>query len=80
MSLSLKVALGSLGISLAVLAVKYGASLITGSVALYSDALLRIINVATAATAIIAIPTVPVREEFHSLYRQSLDRRYCLPT
>ena len=55
MSLSLKVALGSLGVSLAVLAIKYGAYLITGSVALYSDALESIINVVTAATAILAI-------------------------
>jgi len=55
MGLSLKVALGSLGVSLAVLAIKYGAYLITGSVALYSDALESIINVATAATAILAI-------------------------
>jgi cation diffusion facilitator family transporter len=55
MSLSLKIALGSFGVSLVVLAIKYGAYLLTGSVALYSDALESIINVATAAAAIIAI-------------------------
>lgn len=55
MDRSLKIALGSFGVSLAVLATKYLAYLLTGSVALYSDALESIINVATAATAIIAI-------------------------
>jgi cation diffusion facilitator family transporter len=52
---TLKLALGSFGVSLAVLANKYGAYALTGSVALYSDALESIINVATAAAAIIAI-------------------------
>ena len=37
------------------LAIKYGAYLLTGSVALYSDALESIINVVTAAAAIVAI-------------------------
>ena len=55
MSLSLKIAYGSFGVSLVVLAIKYGAYLLTGSVALYSDALESIINVATAAAAIVAI-------------------------
>lgn len=38
MDKSLKIALGSLGVSPAVLAVKVTAYLITGSLALYSDA------------------------------------------
>lgn len=55
MDRSLKIALGSFGVSFAVLAIKYVAYLITGSVALYSDALESIINVATAVAAIVAI-------------------------
>lgn len=55
MNLSLKIAAGSLGVSLVVLAIKYVAYLLTGSVALYSDALESIINVVTAAAAIVAI-------------------------
>jgi divalent metal cation (Fe/Co/Zn/Cd) transporter len=55
MDRSLKIALGSLGVSLVVLAVKFTAYLITGSLALYSDALKSIINVATSIAAIIAI-------------------------
>lgn len=52
---ALKIALGSLAVSVAVLAIKYAAYLITGSVALYSDALESIINVATAVAVIVAI-------------------------
>lgn len=55
MERSLKIAVASLGISVVVLAIKYAAYLLTGSVALYSDALESIVNVATAAGAIIAI-------------------------
>jgi cation diffusion facilitator family transporter len=55
MHLSLRIAVGSLAISFAVLAIKYAAYLLTGSVALYSDALESIINVVTAAGAIVAI-------------------------
>lgn len=55
MDRSLKLALGSLGVSFAVLAIKYLAYLLTGSVALYSDALESIINVGTAVAAIVAI-------------------------
>lgn len=50
-----KVAAGSLSVSVIVLAIKYAAYVITGSVALYSDALESIINVATAVAAIVAI-------------------------
>jgi len=52
---SLRIAAGSLGVSIAVLAIKFLAYLLTGSVALYSDALESIINVLTAAAAIVAI-------------------------
>ncbi|EFG8199859.1 cation transporter [Escherichia coli] len=55
MDRSLKIAIASLGVSIVVLAVKYLAYYLTGSVALYSDALESIINVATAVGAVIAI-------------------------
>src|SRR5262245_50887254 len=55
MHVSLQIATGSLAVSLAVLAIKFGAYLLTGSVALYSDALESIINVLTAIAAIVAI-------------------------
>jgi cation diffusion facilitator family transporter len=55
MHLSLRIAAGSLAVSLVVLAIKYAAYLLTGSVALYSDALESIINIVTAAAAIVAI-------------------------
>jgi cation diffusion facilitator family transporter len=55
MSISLKLALGSIFVGLAVLTLKYLAYFVTGSVALYSDALESVINVATAIAAFIAI-------------------------
>lgn len=55
MQVSFRVAAGSLAVSAAVLAIKFGAYLLTGSVALYSDALESIVNVVTAAAAIVAI-------------------------
>jgi cation diffusion facilitator family transporter len=55
MHVSFRIAAGSLAVSVAVLAIKFGAYLLTGSVALYSDALESIINVVTAAAAIVAI-------------------------
>lgn len=55
MELTLKIAIVSLVVSVVVLGIKYAAYLLTGSVALYSDALESIVNVATAAGAIIAI-------------------------
>lgn len=51
----LRMAWGSVGIALAVLALKYAAYVLTGSLALYSDALESIINVAAAAAALIAL-------------------------
>lgn len=50
-----QIAFGSVLVSILVLGVKYAAYLATGSVALYSDALESIINVATVGTAIVAI-------------------------
>lgn len=49
------VAIASIGIALAVMGIKYVAYLITGSVALFSDALESIVNVLTAIAALIAI-------------------------
>jgi len=55
MSRNLKVAWGSLGVSIVVLAMKAGAYWLTGSVALYSDALETVINVVAAVGALVAI-------------------------
>jgi cation diffusion facilitator family transporter len=55
MSLTLKLALGSILVGFAVLTLKYLAYYVTGSIALYSDALESVINVATAIAAFIAI-------------------------
>jgi cation diffusion facilitator family transporter len=55
MSLTLKLALGSILAGFAVLTLKYLAYYVTGSIALYSDALESVINVATAIAAFIAI-------------------------
>ncbi|WP_189063022.1 MULTISPECIES: cation diffusion facilitator family transporter [Deinococcus] len=50
-----RLALGSILVAVVVLALKYVAYLMTGSVALYSDALESIINVAAAVAALIAL-------------------------
>ncbi|WP_027482628.1 cation diffusion facilitator family transporter [Deinococcus pimensis] len=50
-----KLALGSVLVGVAVLALKFGAYLLTGSVALYSDALESIINVTAALAALVAL-------------------------
>ena len=47
--------MGSIAVAIAVMALKYGAFLVTGSVALYSDALESIVNLVTAVAALIAI-------------------------
>lgn len=60
MDRSLKIALGSFGVSIAVLAIKYAAYVITGSVALFSDALESVINVVTAVAVIVAIKAASV--------------------
>ena len=54
-SLTVKLALGSIFVGLAVLTLKYLAYWVTGSIALYSDALESVINVATAIAALFAI-------------------------
>jgi cation diffusion facilitator family transporter len=51
----LVIATTSIGIALAVMGIKYIAFLMTGSVALFSDALESIVNVLTAVAALIAI-------------------------
>jgi cation diffusion facilitator family transporter len=51
----LKLALGSITVGIIVLAPKYAAFLATASIALYSDALESIINVATAVAAFFAV-------------------------
>ena len=52
---TLQLAVGSIAIGAVVLGLKYAAYWLTGSVALYSDALESIINVATAVAAFIAL-------------------------
>lgn len=47
--------MASIAVALAVMALKYAAYLLTGSVALYSDALESIVNVVTATAALIAV-------------------------
>lgn len=52
---TLRIAIGSVIVGLTVLAIKFVAWYITGSVALFSDALESIINVATSTAALIAV-------------------------
>jgi len=54
-SLTARLALGSLGIGVAVLALKGVAAYLTGSIALYSDALESVVNVVTAIVALVAV-------------------------
>ncbi len=49
------IAAGSIAVAIGVMALKYGAFLVTGSVALYSDALESIVNLVTALAALLAI-------------------------
>ncbi|HSI41673.1 MAG TPA: cation diffusion facilitator family transporter [Xanthobacteraceae bacterium] len=55
MTRTLKLAIASVGVGLVVLALKYMAYRITGSIALYSDAMESIVNLATSAAAVVAI-------------------------
>ncbi|MBM3543949.1 MAG: cation transporter [Alphaproteobacteria bacterium] len=55
MDKTLRLAIGSIVVGISVLALKYVAYLLTGSIALYSDALESIINVATAVTTFLAV-------------------------
>ena len=50
-----KLAIGSIFVGTIVLALKYAAYRVTGSIALYSDALESIINVVTALAALMAV-------------------------
>jgi cation diffusion facilitator family transporter len=52
---AVRAALGSIVVGVLVLALKYAAYLLTGSVALYSDALESVINVAAAGAALLAL-------------------------
>jgi cation diffusion facilitator family transporter len=54
-SIVARVALGSLAVGLAVLALKAAAAWLTGSIALYSDALESVVNVVTAVVALVAV-------------------------
>lgn len=54
-SVAARVAMGSLAVGLAVLALKAAAAWLTGSIALYSDALESVVNVATAIVALVAV-------------------------
>ncbi|WP_210528976.1 cation diffusion facilitator family transporter [Rubellimicrobium arenae] len=52
-----KIAAGSIGVGLLVLGLKFAAFWLTGSIALYSDALESIVNVVTAVVALLAVRT-----------------------
>lgn len=52
-----RIAAGSIVVGLVVLALKYAAYRMTGSIALYSDALESIVNVVTAVVALLAVRT-----------------------
>src|SRR3546814_9680097 len=77
-----RLALASIGIGVLVLWFKFLACRLTGSVALYSDALESIINVATAIAAFVAVRVSampaddnhPYRSEEHTSELQSLMR------
>ncbi len=55
MTMPLRIAIGSVGVGLLVLALKAFAYYLTGSVALYSDALESVVNVASALAALLAV-------------------------
>jgi cation diffusion facilitator family transporter len=55
MDKTMKLAAGSIVVGVLVLGLKYAAYLLTGSIALYSDALESIVNVATAVTTFLAV-------------------------
>lgn len=55
MESSLRLGLGSLVVGLIVLALKYLAYWVTGSIALYSDALESLVNIATAVATLLAV-------------------------
>ncbi|MCO6415490.1 cation diffusion facilitator family transporter [Siccirubricoccus sp. KC 17139] len=63
-----RVAIGSLGIALAVLALKFGAWWLTGSVALFADALESVVNVAAALAALLAVRLAAVPPDANHPY------------
>jgi cation diffusion facilitator family transporter len=63
-----KVALGSVGIGLVVLGLKFAAYWLTGSIALYSDALESTINVMAAAAAFVALGVAARPADFNHPY------------
>lgn len=52
---TINIAMGSIGIGLIVLALKYAAYVMIGSIALYSDALESVVNVVSAIAALLAV-------------------------
>lgn len=63
-----KLAAGSIVVGIAVLGLKYIAYLLTGSIALYSDALESIINVVTAIVALLAVRTSAIPADANHPY------------
>lgn len=55
MNVRLRIAMASIGVGIVVLALKFGAYWLTGSIALYSDAFETIVNIASSAAAVAAI-------------------------
>ena len=67
----------NMAVAAAVMAIKYVAYLVSGSVALYSDALESIVNVMTAVAALIALsqPSPPTKITRLGIIRPSSLRR-----
>ena len=63
-----RVALGSVAIGVVVVLLKYSAYYVTGSLALYSDALESIVNIVTSIVALIAIRTSGRQADSHHPY------------
>jgi cation diffusion facilitator family transporter len=68
MSKTLNLAVGSLIVGLAVLGLKFVAFWLTGSIALYSDALESTVNVATAIVALLAVRFAALPADKHHPY------------
>jgi cation diffusion facilitator family transporter len=65
---TVKIAAGSIAVGLLVLGIKYLAFALTGSVALYSDALESLVNVATAIAALLAVRLASVPPDSNHPY------------
>ncbi|WP_149538002.1 cation diffusion facilitator family transporter [Siccirubricoccus phaeus] len=68
LSRTMRIATGSLGIALAVLGLKLGAWWLTGSVALFADALESVVNVAAALAALLAVRLAAVPPDANHPY------------